>query len=101
MKLADTTYFHPIKKLIHKNLICFIIEIDTDKKLELIEPQIRKNHQALIKAFASKDYSMIERYLKDDDILGIKEIENFERGKIIEISDIHRMDRYHYQITLQ
>lgn len=100
-KMIDTTYFHPIKKITHKNLIVFIIEIDTDKKIEFIEPQIRKNHQALLKAYATKDYSMIERYLKDDDILGIKEIENFERGMSIEISDIHRMDRYHYQITFQ
>lgn len=99
--MADTTYFRPIKKIIHKNLIFFIIEIDTDRKLELIEPQIRKNYNALLNAFTIKDYSMIEKYLKDDDILGIKIIENFERETILEISDIHRMDRYHYLIQLK
>ena len=96
--MSDTLHF---KKVVKNKYILFLIEIDTEKRIELIEMQIRKNYTALIKAYQEKNYTVIERYLQDDDILGVKVLENLKDETTIEISDIHRMDRYHYQIILK
>lgn len=99
--MSDTLYFSGIKKVLNKDLILFLVEMDTEQKIELIEMQLRKNHNELIKSFKEKNYAKIEKYLLDDDILGIKVLKDFKRETTIEISDIHRMDRYNYQITLK
>lgn len=100
-KMSDTLYFKGIKNVSGKDLILFLVEVDTEKKIELIEMQIRKNHNELIKACKEKNYTLIERYLKDDDILGVKILKDVKLETTVEISDIHRMDRYNYQITLK
>lgn len=99
--MSDTLYFKGIKNVSGKDLILFLVEVDTEKKIELIEMQIRKNHNELIKACKEKNYTLIERYLKDDDILGVKILKDVKLETTVEISDIHRMDRYNYQITLK
>lgn len=99
--MSDTLYFKGIKKVLHKDLVLFMIEMDTEQKIETIEMQLRKNHNELIKACREKNYAKIEMYLKDDDILGVKVLKDFKRETKIEIGDIHRMDRYNYQIILK
>ena len=99
--MSDTLYFNGIKKVLNKDLILFMIEMDTEGKIEFIEKQIRKNHNELIKACREKNYTTIEIYLNDNDILGVKVLKDFKRETTIEISDIHRMDRYNYQITMK
>lgn len=100
-KMSDTLYFNGIKKILHNDLILFLVEMDTEGKIEFIEMQIRKNHNELIKACREKNYTTIEMHLNDNDILGVKVMKDFTRETTIEISDIHRMDRYNYQITLK
>lgn len=100
-RMSDTLYFNRIKKVVHKDLILFLVEMDTEEKIELIEMQIRKNHNELIKAYREKNYSLIQMYLNDNDMLGVKVLKDFKQETTIEISDIHRMDRYNYQITLK
>jgi hypothetical protein len=98
---ADTLYFKGRKQLSHKDLILFLVENDSGRKPELIEMQLRKNHNALIKAHREKNYSEIEKYLQDDDLLGVNLLKDFKAGTTIEINDIHRMDRYSYKIILK
>jgi len=100
-KMTDTLYFNGIKKVLHKDLILFMIEMDTEQKVESIEMQIRKNYNNLIKACREKNYTLIEMYLDDNDILGVKVLKDFKQETTLEISDIQRMDRYNYQITLK
>lgn len=100
-KMSDTLYFNGIKKLLNKDLILFVIEMDTEQKIEFVELQLRKNYNELIKACREKNYKTIEIYLRDNDILGVNVLKDFKRETTIEISDIHRMDRYNYQITLK
>ena len=101
LKMLDTLYYNGIKKVLNKNLILFLIEMDTDKKVEDIEALIRKNYHELIKAYAVKNYSVIEKYLGDDDLLGIKTIPYFHSPATIEWADIYRMDRFSYELILK
>ena len=99
--MSDTIYYNGLKNILNKNLILFLIEMDTEKKLEEIEPLLRKNYRELLKAYSTKNYSVIEKYLGDDDLLGIKVIPNFKNPETIEWSDIYRMDRFSYELILK
>ncbi len=100
-KLSETIYYKGIKDLINKDLILFLIEIDSEKKVADIDHLIRKNYRELQKAFVSKNYLEIEKQIGDDDILGIKILQNFKPSLSIGFSDIYRMDKYDYEVILK
>jgi hypothetical protein len=63
---------------LNNNVIFFLLEVDSEKKLREIESEVRKNYKELINAYYKKDYTEIEKYIGDDDLMGIKKIENID-----------------------
>ncbi|MCX6294601.1 MAG: hypothetical protein NTX97_00815 [Bacteroidetes bacterium] len=100
-KMSETIYYKGIKNLINKDLILFLIEIDSEKKNEEIDLLIRKSYIELQKGYAAKNYLEIEKQIGDDDILGIKVLPNFKSPTTIDFSDIYRMDKYNYEVILK
>jgi hypothetical protein len=98
---ADTLYSSELNK--HKNMILFLLEIDSNKTLAEIETLVSAHYKDLISASLSKNYPVIQRCIGDDDILGIREVSGYEPSQNLEIifSDIYRMDRYDYSVTLK
>lgn len=84
------------------DLIFFLIESDSERPIGQIDTLIRQHHAELIKHFETLEYSALETYLGDDDLLGV---EIFSSYKLIgthtfNISGVHRMDKYEYIIRL-
>ncbi|MFL5766065.1 MAG: hypothetical protein ACJ77K_19120 [Bacteroidia bacterium] len=97
---SDTLVCNNTAEMMGKNLIVFLLEMDSDKKAEQVDPLIRKNYRELAKAYISKNYLEIERLIGDDDILGIEMIDELKHPELIQFSDIHRMDRFDYTIKI-
>jgi hypothetical protein len=97
---CDTLIVNNAPQLIGKDLIVFLLEMDSDKKTEQVDPLIRKNYSALARAYIAKNYLEIEHLIGDDDILGIEMIGNLKHPETIQFSDVHRMDRFDYTIKI-
>src|SRR5689334_7440642 len=56
----------------NKPLLFFFLEQDSELPIEKIDSTLRVSHVAIRKLFAAKNYTGLEKYLEDEDILGIK-----------------------------
>jgi hypothetical protein len=99
-KKTDTLVCSNTGDLVGKELIVFLLEMDSDKKAEQVDPLIRKHYQELAKAYIMKNYLEIEKLIGDDDILGIEMIDGLKHPETIHFSDVHRMDRFDYTIKI-
>ena len=55
-------------------LLFLLIELDPEKPVEQTGPVVRVYYPQLIQAFVARDYRGIEKYLGDEDLLGVKVI---------------------------
>lgn len=85
-------------KFVRDKLLFVLIEQDTNKPMVQIEALVRVNYQRLMKAHLTKDYSEIQRYLGDEDIIGIKKISKLPIA--FSFHGIHKMDMFEYKINL-
>lgn len=75
----------------------FLLEIDSEKKVDAIVPLIKKHADTLIPAFQKKDYTLIRKLLGDEDILGLG---RWSTQHPLDIQGRHKIDRYAYRIEL-
>jgi hypothetical protein len=99
-KKCDTLVCTNTADLLGKDLIIFLLEMDSDKKAAQVDPLIRQHYPELAKAYVMKNYLEIEKLIGDDDILGIEMIDALKYPETIRFSDIHRMDRFDYTIKI-
>ena len=87
----------------HNKLLFVLLERDSSRPIEQIEAAVRIYQNELLNAYYNYDYNLIIKYLGDEDILGMKILENDNNnGSIVfEFSGFQKMDRYRYQIKLQ
>ncbi|MEL7148248.1 MAG: hypothetical protein AAFO69_17880 [Bacteroidota bacterium] len=78
-----------------KPLLMFLLEQDTNKKLTAIEPILRVYTEQVIEAYNQMDYKIIEKYLNDDDILGVCSYDWSTETTIVEFKSRHKLDKYH------
>lgn len=86
-----------------KKHLLVLLEIDSERSIEQIEPSVRVYHKEISDAFQMKNYNVIEKYLGDDDILGFKEFtisEIIENGEIKFIG-VNKIDKYEYEIQFE
>jgi hypothetical protein len=85
-----------------KNLILFLLEQDTDRPILKIDSIPRTNYNALFQAHHGRNYSVIEKYLGDEDILGIKVLTSVKYTTPIAFTfqGIQKLDRYEYLISI-
>ena len=86
-----------------KKFILFLLEQDSETPIEQLDSTIRINYKKLIEIFNDKDYMEIEKYLGDEDILGIKiiDFQNINSLKTINFQGVHRFDNYNYSIKIK
>jgi len=82
------------------NILIFLLEIDSDKSIEEIEPVVRVHYQTLFDAYKSRSWKNMQNLLGDDDVLGCKIISSFKQDARFNFSGIQRMDRYDFEIGL-
>ena len=88
--------------LVTGKLLFLLIEQDSDIPVEQIDPVIRVYHHDLIEAYKAKDYGRIEKYLGDEDLLGVQVINKLEKGTQIEfrLRGVYKLDKYEYQVKI-
>ena len=83
-------------------VVVFMVEIDTDKTPSQIEAVFRVYQKEIIKAYKSGDRETLNKYLGDDDIVGIDVTHNMQLGrKSFEFKGVHKLDEFHYKLTLE
>lgn len=81
-----------------KEYLLFLIELDSDKTNLEIEPVFRLHYNQIINCFKNKNYSCLESYLGDEDLLGFQ---NFIVPSKINLNGRHKLDKYNYTIILE
>lgn len=99
---SKTTWFSTNKNLTKSKLLFLLIEQDSETPIEQIDPIVRIHYQQIIKAFESGNYIEIEKFLGDEDVLGIKTISKLSNRTSIKFrfSGIHKLDKFEYVIRL-
>ena len=97
-KWVDSLSFGKWRPMNDQKLIFFFIEQDSDLSIEQIDPVIRVHYKQLTKYYNDNNYSKIEKYLGDEDLLGVKVLENINTN--FKFSGIHKLDKYEYQIKI-
>jgi hypothetical protein len=86
-----------------KPLLLFFLEQDSELPIPKLDSTLRVSHVAIRKLFASKNYTGLEKYLEDEDILGIKSIPALPcpQPYVISISGIYKLDKYEYEVKVE
>lgn len=102
LKFSAQFQFEKISHDFSKDLLIYLIEMDTDKTIVQIEPTVRLHHQSIMEAFAQRDSKKLKELLGDDDLLGIRKIssDKFQEVNEFTIEGIQKMDRFEYRITI-
>ena len=77
-----------------------MIEIDTDKNLEQIEPIVRINLDKIQNLFLENDIIELKKYFGDDDVLGVKKLP-FNMFKSFSFKGINLFDSYEYKVEIK
>jgi hypothetical protein len=86
-----------------KPLLLFVLEQDSDLPAQKIDSILRVSHLDIRKLFVGRNYTGIEKYLEDEDILGIKSISklNCPEPFVVSLLGIYKLDRYEYLVKLE
>jgi hypothetical protein len=85
------------------DVILVLAELDTDKAPEQVEKLIRKNFFLIMDCLDKKDLIALQKYIGDDDIIGIKVIKEVDRTKGIDFSfqGRYKLDKFLYKIEVK
>ncbi|MEO1053948.1 MAG: hypothetical protein AAFX87_25145 [Bacteroidota bacterium] len=102
----ETTYKIDASSLLKAKsdkLLFFFIEQDVNRSVEQIDPVLRVHHKRITELFDEHELYKLEKYLGDEDLLGIKVISKFQsKNKFcFAFSGYHKGDRYHYLVELK
>ena len=88
--------------LFHGDIILILIEQDSDTPIEQIDAILRIHSKSIIEAYESRNYTELEKYLGDEDLLGYKIInKNISESIEFSIEGVYKMDRYSYLIKIE
>lgn len=84
-------------------LLLFLIEQDAELPVSHIDSTLRVSHHAIMTEFNAGNYSGIEQYIGDEDILGAKVISklNFSQPNDFYFTGMYKLDKYEYQVTIE
>ncbi|MEQ9167033.1 MAG: hypothetical protein RLO12_12315 [Fulvivirga sp.] len=96
-------YWNNFNQSAVKKYLLVLVERDSDVSTEQIEPVLRVHHKEINDAFRQKNYSEIEKYLGDEDILGFYEFsaKELSNNSFIKFKGTYKMDRYEYIIQFE
>jgi len=85
------------------DLLLLLAELDTEREPDQVEKLIRKNYKSIMDCIDKRDLVAIQKYIGDDDIIGIKMIKKSERtkGMTFPFQGRFKLDKYLYRIELK
>jgi hypothetical protein len=83
-----------------KPLLIVLIELDAELPFPKIDSVLRVSHKAILQEFNKRNYSGIEKYLGDEDVLWIRLIQrlDYTQKNVFRFSGIYKLDKYEYEI---
>ena len=90
-----------ISRTRYLELLLIVLERDTERPIEQIEPVIRVHYSKIEEASRNSDYNLMRKLLGDDDILGTKRVNLMTDEEIkFQFHGIQKMDKYIYNLAL-
>lgn len=85
------------------DILLILAELDTDRTPDVAEKMIRTNFRNIIACLDKKDLVALQKYVGDDDIIGIKKLEKTDLTKGISFSfqGRYKLDKFLYRIELK
>lgn len=96
-KRGDSLNFKVHKTALQHSLFV-LLEKDTEDTISVIENRFRKNHLKIEHAHKNSDYGLLEKLLGDDDVIGIKKIN--ETPTSFNFSGVYKLDRFEYNVSI-
>ena len=90
------------KDISDQRTLLFLIEQDSELSIADMDSAVRINHRDIIREFNNRNYTGVEKYLGDEDVLGfrvIQKLKSFEPN-VFSFSGIYKLDKYEYQVKL-
>lgn len=81
-------------------VLLFLIEQDTERKPEVLEPIIRQNATTIISLFRKRDRITLQKLIGDDDVMGYRILPNLS-DITFSINGRYKLDKYSYVITIR
>ncbi|MFY0655075.1 MAG: hypothetical protein JXQ96_23815 [Cyclobacteriaceae bacterium] len=83
-------------------IILFMIELDSKKTIEQIDPVLRVHHQQIVELYSRNEWVKLQTYLGDEDMLGTKKFETpiETSGVSFEFEGIQKIEKYSYSIEI-
>lgn len=100
---SNQTYTHSYVVASSKpSMLFFMIELDTERSIDVIDSIVRVHYVDLRKAYHTKDYNTIQRILGDDDLIGYRKI-NYTGTPflVFNFKGYYKLDKYDYLFTFQ
>ncbi len=79
-----------------------LIERDTDQSTDEVEKMVSSRYFEIVSYYFKKGNFGIEEFIDDNDIIGIKSINDIEKSKAVEFgfNGFFKLDKYEYRLTL-
>lgn len=100
---SNSVWLSSSRAVSNSMLVLFLIEQDVETPIEQIDPVIRVHYKQLIEAHQKRDYSTIEKYLGDEDLLGVETISKLSDDIPVQFKcvGIHKLDKFEYLIRIE
>lgn len=84
-----------------QNMLFFMIELDTDRSVDIIDSIVKLHYIDLRNAYYAKDYNAMEKILGDDDVLGSQKIYAIHSPYFMfNIKGYYKLDKYNYSVMV-
>lgn len=90
------------KDISNQRMLFFLIEQDTELSIAAIDSAVRVSHRDIMREFNNRNYTGVEKYLGDEDVLGFRVIQKLKSTEpnVFSFSGIYKLDKYEYQVKL-
>lgn len=101
-KHSRTDTFELPSNLSRRNWMMVLVEQDQESNLISIDSLFRSNYTSIMKHYANKDQTALDRIFGDDDLLHIAYFASNKRHKVwsYEISGRYKLDKYVYWLKV-
>ena len=84
-------------------MLLFLVEQDSETPLRQIDSTLRVSHRNIMTEFKKGNYSGIEKYLGDEDVLGYEMISamDYNAPNLYHFSGVYKLDRYEYWVKIE
>lgn len=91
------------KDIGERSMLLFLLEQDSETPLLQIDSMLRVNHRDIMTEFKKRNYTGIEKFLGDEDVLGYKMISalDYNAPNLYSFFGVYKLDKYEYWVKIE